>query len=815
MSIRSRIAEMLKRERIEADFPILAHDLDNDLMLLEGAGKVSGYLGAMLYGFPVVGLDETTLDRLKGALSNDIPAGAFIQISLLSTPDIDDFVHAYQQSRDIPSLDYLSPEQKALLSAMVDNRSELYRSGKEEPLVAASGVKCNSTTVLVSIKVPLKEHLPREREMKDTSALVSKISESMATFGLRLERANASKYLATLRRIMHMHEPVTSDYDENALLRDQIMGAGDRVELDKKSIRANDTHIGVLSVRRLPKHARLSMMNQFIGDPRGLGNQITEPYMMTLTLHYPDQAKKAAAIRRKAQVINYQAYGPMLRWVPRLAYKKHGFDVMLHTMEEGAVLVEMNFSLTLFARDEEALSRLMSATRTYYGSFGLEMAEDQYVCWPVFYNTLPLFPSEESISLSHRFHTMAVKHAVNFAPILSEWRGTGNGAAMMLLSRRGQPVLFDLYDSDTNYNGIIFAEAGGGKSFLTQALIMDYLSKGAKIWVVDVGRSYYKLCKAVGGEFISFNSDSQVCLNPFTEVVDIDEDLDVLKAVLAKMAAPTGSLDDHLLGRLEEAIKATWSRKANMMTVTDVADYLKNQKDEDVVRLGDMLYPFTRHGGYGSWFDGTNNLNFGSNLVVLELEELNSKRALQQVVLLQLISKIQHEMFVEESSGGKLPRIVIIDEAWDLLNDNGGGVSRFIEAGYRRFRKYNGAAVVVTQSINDLYGNASGRAIAENTAHMFMLQMRGESIDDAKASKRVGIGDYGFTMLRSVHTVPGKYSEVMLYTRAGWGIVRLVVDRFTQVLFSTKGAERNEVMDAIERGVPTVDAINRFIERNG
>jgi conjugal transfer ATP-binding protein TraC len=806
---------MLKRERIESDFPILAHDLDNDLLLLEGAGKVGGYLGAMLYGFPVAGLDDTTLDRLKGALSNDIPAGAFVQISLLSTPDIDQFISTYQQSRDIHSLDYLSDEQKALLEAMVDNRSALYRKGKDVPLIAASGVKCNTTMVLVSIKVPLKAHIPREREVKDTTTLVSKISESMATFGLKLERANAEKYLETLRRIMHMHDPVNGVYDENALLREQIMGPGDRVELGKRSIQVNDTHIGVLSVRRLPKFARLSMMNHFIGDPRGLGNQLTEPYMMTLTLHYPDQAAKAASIRRKAQVINYQAYGPMLRWVPKLAYKKHGFDVMLHTMEEGAVLVEMNFSLTLFARDHDSLERLMSATRTYYGSFGLEMAEDRYVCWPVFFNTLPLFPSEESIRLTHRFHTMAVKHAVNFAPILSEWRGTGTGGAMMLLSRRGQPVLFDLYDSDSNYNGVIFAQSGGGKSFLTQALIMDYLSKGAKIWVVDVGRSYYKLCKSVGGEFIAFNSESQVCLNPFTEVVDIDEELDVLKAVLAKMAAPTSSIDDHLMGRLEEAIKACWSRLGNAMTVTDVSDYLQNQKSEDVNKLGDMLYPFTRHGGYGSWFDGENNLRFDSNLVVLELEELASKKALQQVVLLQLISKIQHEMYVEEASGGKLPRIVIIDEAWDLLNDNGGGVSRFIEAGYRRFRKYNGAAIVVTQSINDLYNSASGRAIAASTAHMFMLQMNSESIADAKDSKRVGIGDYGFHMLGSVHTVPGKYSEVMLKTDGGWGIVRLVVDRFTQVLFSTKGAERNEVMAAIEQGVPTAEAINQYIERNG
>lgn len=54
-------------------------------------------------------------------------------------------------------------------------------------------------------------------------------------------------------------------------------------------------------------------------------------------------------------MINYQAYGPMLRWVPKLAYK-HGFDIMLHTMEEGAVLVEMNFSaLTLVMKNRSVV----------------------------------------------------------------------------------------------------------------------------------------------------------------------------------------------------------------------------------------------------------------------------------------------------------------------------------------------------------------------------------------------------------------------------------------------------------------------------
>lgn len=811
MSVRSRIASMLKRDRIEVDFPILACDETTNLFLIEGAGKEAGYLGAVLIGYPVAGLDETTLERLKGALSTDIPAGAFIQISLLSTPDIELFVDGYRNARDIASLD-VPEEQKALLHKLIESRAKLFERGKEDPLVAASGVKCNSTMAIVSIKVPIKAAVPRDIELKDANSLVIKISESLATLGLELYRADQAQYVRIMRRIMHMHETADDSVDENKLLRDQIMGPGDRVEIGKNALKFNETNVGLLSVKRFPKYARLTLMNQFIGDPRGLGNQLTEPYMMTLTLHYPDQAKKAATIRRTATMINYQAYGPMLRWVPKLAYKKHGFDIMLHTMEEGAVLVEMNFSLVLFCKDEDSLSRLTSAMRTYYGSFGLEMAEDRYISWPVIYNTLPMFPSEESIRLTHRFHSMAVKHAVNFAPILSEWRGTGTGGAMMFQSRRGQPVLVDLYDSDTNMNGIIFAESRGGKSFLTQQIIVDYLSKGGKVWVIDIGRSYYKLCKALGGEFIAFNNESSVCLNPFTAVVDIDEDLDVLKAVLAKMAAPTGQLEDYQLGRLEEAIKATWSRLGNSMTVTDVADYLKNQTDDSVRLLGDMLYPFTRHGGYGSWFDGVNNLNFGKNFVVLELEELDSKKALQQVVLLQLILKIQHEMYVADSSGGKFPRLTVIDEAWQMLNDN--GVARFLESGYRRFAKYNGSALIVTQGIGDLYNSPSGQAIAANSAHMFILQHRGESIEAARKTGRVGIGEYGFQMLRTVHVVPGKYSEVLVYTGSGWGVCRLVVDRFSQILYSTKGAERYEVIEAIENGVAPVDAINQYIERH-
>jgi len=49
----------------------------------------------------------------------------------------------------------------------------------------------------------------------------------------------------------------------------------------------------------------------------------------------------------------------------------------------------------------------------------------------------------------------------------------------------------------------------------------------------------------------------------------------------------------------------------------------------------------------------------------------------------------------------------------------------------------------------------------------------------------------------------------------GWGVARLVVDRFSQVMFSTKGLERTQVLSQINQGVPAIEAINRYIEQYG
>ncbi|WP_336107935.1 TraG/VirB4 family ATPase, partial [Thalassospira sp. CH_XMU1420-2] len=142
-------------------------------------------------------------------------------------------------------------------------------------------------------------------------------------------------------------------------------------------------------------------------------------------------------------------------------------------------------------------------------------------------------------------------------------------------------------------------------------------------------------------------------------------------------------------------------------------------------------------------------------------------------------------------------KMVVIDEAWDLLAEE--NVAKFIEHGYRRFRKYNGSACIITQSVNDLYSSETGQAIASNSAHKWMLKQNSEDIDKVQKEKRLSLSDGGYRLFKTVHTNKGNYSEILFINEGGCGIGRLIVDPFTQLMFSTDPKDKMALSSATER----------------
>ena len=238
------------------------------------------------------------------------------------------------------------------------------------------------------------------------------------------------------------------------------------------------------------------------------------------------------------------------------------------------------------------------------------------------------------------------------------------------------------------------------------------------------------------------------------------------------------------------------------MTIDAVAAACLQHSDQRVRDVGEQLGSFTSNSNYGKYFAGNNNANFNADLTVLELDELQGRKHLRQVVLLQLISQIQKEIFLGERNRKK---IVIIDEAWDMLKE--GEVAVFMEGAYRKFRKYGGSAIIATQSAGDLVGTSAGIAIQNNSANTFYLGQKATTLEQLRKENTLVMEDWAFNLLKSVRTEAGVYSEIYFQQGPVQCVGRLVVSEYQKLLYSTNAVDVNAIKQYTDRGLTVDEAI--------
>lgn len=770
------------------------------------------YLGAIWTCSTLSGISQQNIDAIIATLSSRYSAHTFIQFATLGTPDIDDEINSYKKGK---------VQSTGLIGELVYRQMSHLEHGVKEPLVYVSGVKLHRKRLVITFKSKVKGY--DDMALRVFSEQAERFAAGLNSANLNIKKVNEKGYIEIMRQLTHIFDARDSRYDESTTLSDQIHYINDMVEVKKNEIffetgstPEKNFYSKALSVKYFPEETSIAVMNYLIGDPRGLNNQITGPFYMVLTLHYPDQDEKKSAVEKKSTIINYQSWGSMGKVVPAIGYKKRGIDVLVDEIHNSSTtLVEANLTTWLFARTQKEVSALSEACRSYFKSLHFDMLEDAYILDALWSSTVPLNATAAGIKDLNRFHSMATSHAGQFLPIFGEKSGPKN-PVIPLLTLRGEVGGFDLYSSQTNFNAIIAAASGSGKSYFAQNLVVNYLAENARVWVIDTGYSYKKLALSLGSKatFIELQPDKPMCFNPFSDFLDshggekkdFDDELSSLVALFEKMVQQRDQLSDIAVSKLEAAIRSAFNDHQGHTTVVHVADYLSAQPKEDIVshELAAKMQAFS-HGQYRQWFDGEATINLNSDLVVLELESLKSQPRLKDVILAMLIQKINHQMYM--TRGRK--KILLIDEAWSLMDDP--VMVKNLEIGFRVCRKHDGAMVIITQSIGDLYRSENTKAMIENAAWLLVLQQNESAVNDAIDSKRLSIEPYGQQMLKGIHTSKGNYSEVMIINNQDWSIYRLVLDRFTQVMYSTDGKERGDILDAIDKGEDVVEAIKRFI----
>ena len=817
---------------------------------------------------PLTGGGDKELEKLVQMMSQNFPPNTTMSFLLFRSPDIEENLLTAERMR----MSHNHP----LLTPVFEERMNWLREFTKKDIIgkALNGAVFNVGRVVdlklvISVKIPFAGEHPSDQEMEDCVDWMTKISSALKSVGFGPYPMDANRYLRFINVLLNWGPKATWRqtlrplWDKDKPIPAQCFDPDTSLMIAKPDFftLGENCYVKVLSAKMMPERLVFNNAIDYVGDLFGQNTGIHQNYAVCCNVIFPDVMKMKSKLDKKRTWANNQAFGPLLKFEPILGEEKESHDIIYESLNDGARPLRVSFHVIVFAETEKEVTSTSSAAESFWSDQHFVLKEDRFVMQPIFRNCLPLCCDRFAIDELWRYKTMTSREAPAILPIFGESKGTGT-PHVELLSRNGQIMSLSLHDASTNQNGVIAAESGSGKSFLLNEIILSYMSEGARVWVIDAGKSYQKLCESLDGDFVEFSERSKISLNPFETIVNWNDEEDAIVNLVGTMASMEGKLDDFQVAALKKHMRDLWNEcyeegcsqvrdrleaidalfeqrvqdvgqqvadrsKAEVMiaelerqreldrlavmppskmSIDMIADRCLSDNDPRVRDVGVQLGSFTSKSSYGRFFAGHNNANFKNDLTVLELDELQGRKHLRQVVLLQLISQIQREIFLGERDRKKL---VIIDEAWDLLKE--GEVSVFMEHAYRKFRKYGGSAIIATQSVQDLYGNTVGKAISANSANMFLLGQKPTTLEQVRQDNQLVMEDWAFNLLKSVHTEAGVFSEIFVSVGSLQCVGRLIVSDFQKLLYSTAPDDVNAIRQYQLKGLSVQDAIKAVL----
>jgi conjugal transfer ATP-binding protein TraC len=828
---RHLLQEISRMPRLSGILPYLAWQDDTRLFALDQGGfgeRQEHAIGFCIETLPQTGANDE-MEKVLASLFVSCPPGTGIQVSLYGSPHILPMLKNQANLLPVSAIDSddegIQRRHSNIFRLLARRRIDHYLKGTGESIFGHQTYLLRDFRSVISVTLPLDPELPAD--VDEALRIRESIHATLKSAHLPGHDWGPEELLNFVgdffdhSRLFSGGSVAPIDWNADQPLRKQISNLEIASRVGDGDIRFRkaggaESVLQLFSVRQYPRYFRLSGMNYLIGDPYQLALAMPCPFIITMGAVALDYESARTRAQMKAARATQSAGSYLAHFQPDLQERKRDWDMVLKAFDSGRTVVGMYHQVCLVSRVEDA-SRCEHSVRAVWRARGFDLTKDFYLQHQALTATMPmtLTPAlQNDLRQFGRINTKTADNAVMTSPLIAEWKGTQT-PVMTLFGRRGQIIGFDLFDNTGgNFNFAVAALSGSGKSVFVNEMTYRYLGAGAKVWIIDVGRSYKNLCELLDGEFIEFSDERQntICLNPFSMIIDINADMEMVLPLLAQMASPREPLDNYGYTALGSAIKRVWDAKGRSATITDIYELLQTGRlssegeyERDLSRLATALEPYTRHGVYASYFEGDANIQFDKDFVVLELEELKSKKDLQSVVMQLIMYRITQEMYRDRSRR----KLVIIDESWDLMGSGSSG--SFIEAGYRRARKYGGAFGTITQSVDDYYKNEATKAAINNADWLFLLRQKAENIERLGKEGKLSLDEWLKRQLGSVSTEHGNFSEIYIHSPMGSGLGRLLLDPFSMLVYSTRAEDYEAIKRLREQGLSVADAIEQLV----
>jgi hypothetical protein len=288
--------------------------------------------------------------------------------------------------------------------------------------------------------------------------------------------------------------------------------------------------------------------------------------------------------------------------------------------------------LTIRADDQASLEEQTQTVQALLGSQLLDSHPATFRSLHGWTTTLPL--GIDSLRLRRTLDTQALAAAFPFA---SPELPTADGVLYGRNTASQGLVLWDRFTRE-NYNAVILAKSGAGKSYHAKLEVLRCLYRGVEAAIIDPEREYQRLTDAVGGTYLRLGAPG-VRLNPFDLPADGRTDTLARRAlflhtlIAVMLAAPLTPQESATLDRAILAAYQTRGINADPRTHTRPAPLLRDlaaalEADEDATGhdLAARLARFTT-GSHRMLFDGPTTARPEGHLVVFSLRDLPDELA--------------------------------------------------------------------------------------------------------------------------------------------------------------------------------------------
>lgn len=333
---------------------------------------------------------------------------------------------------------------------------------------------------------------------------------------------------------------------------------------------------------------------------------------------------------------------------------------------------------------------------------------------------------------------LAINNRLNSSPISSlfpfvSFDLTSNRGILYGVNRHNNSlVLFDRFSLE-NYNSVVFAKAGSGKSYATKLEVLRSLMFDTDVIIIDPEREYEYLAEAVDGRYFNISLSSEHHINPFElpKPREDEDPTDVLRNNIINLVGlfriMLGGLTPEEDAVLDRAITETYASR----DITPDADFSSKippiLSDLELVLAnmegGEGLAQKMRKYTQGTWAGFINrptNVDINKRLVVFSVRDMEDELRPVAIYL------ITHYVWNAVRKTLK-KRLLIIDEAWWMMKEEQGASFLFSIA--KRARKYFLGVATITQDVGDFLRSPYGVPIITNSSIQLLLKQSPATID--------------------------------------------------------------------------------------